>query len=351
MTRTELLRSAVDRLMAGGGRRLRRGVADALGRDPATVGILVEPSSDVPPKYREGEGGPAWDRAWYSMTAGANTPVDRPVRELDASERRLVAFCLRNEIPVDGVQVGPNRWEVWVVADPVGLREARRLCADPGLLERERRAYVAEKRPGMQRYGTRPVARRKPRTETAAKRKPVGRKAAGSGTAERRRGSKRNAGAARPYRPVPEGGHPGPKEPWLYDPNERDRKTRKHRELQNRLAAELGRRGAEVFDRVDGVEVDLAFRLRGQRYVVEVKTLSDRNEAQQLRLGLGQVLDYRHAVRRARGWGDVAAVLYVERQPRDDRWQTLLGQLDVALCWPRELPRWLDSIARARPTV
>lgn len=75
---------------------------------------------------------------------------------------------------------------------------------------------------------------------------------------------------------------------------ELDRATRRHMELQDRLATELQRHG--IAPRSPGSwqpQFDLAFEHAGQRWVIEVKT-TDPVSAQQIRLGLGQVLEYRH---------------------------------------------------------
>jgi hypothetical protein len=56
------------------------------------------------------------------------------------------------------------------------------------------------------------------------------------------------------------------------------------------------------------------------------------NEDKQLRLGLGQVLDYQDQLmaRHSR----VRAVLAVERRPTDDRWLQLRERHEVTLVWP-----------------
>ncbi len=60
--------------------------------------------------------------------------------------------------------------------------------------------------------------------------------------------------------------------------------------------------------------------------------MTDRNEEQQLRLGLGQVLRYRNLL--AERFGTVTAVLAVERVPSDRTWMHLCRQLDVLLVRP-----------------
>ena len=66
--------------------------------------------------------------------------------------------------------------------------------------------------------------------------------------------------------------------------------------------------------------------------VVEVKSLTGANEAGQIRLGLGQVLDYEHRLL----WNDdyVRPILAVERKPAAEHWKRLCEAHGVALVWP-----------------
>ena len=66
-------------------------------------------------------------------------------------------------------------------------------------------------------------------------------------------------------------------------------------------------------------------------FVAEVKSLTKRNEEQQLRLGLGQVLRYRNLL--ANDHRTVVAVLALERTPSDMRWPALCKELGVLLVW------------------
>jgi hypothetical protein len=68
----------------------------------------------------------------------------------------------------------------------------------------------------------------------------------------------------------------------------------------------------------------------GTVYVAEIKSITDRNEEGQLRLGLGQVLRNRHRLR-ALGHRRVVAVLVPERGPGDPTWRDLCDDLGVAL--------------------
>jgi hypothetical protein len=66
---------------------------------------------------------------------------------------------------------------------------------------------------------------------------------------------------------------------------------------------------------------------------IEVESTSEVNEIRQLRMGIGQVLNYAHILQR-RGIA-VHAALYVERQPTDaQRWNGITGNVGVTLVWP-----------------
>src|SRR6476659_5750318 len=80
-------------------------------------------------------------------------------------------------------------------------------------------------------------------------------------------------------------------------------------------------------------DFDLAWREGDLIVVAEIKSLRVENERNQLRLGLGQVLDYEATVRQS--GRAVRAVLCVERSPSDSAyWLALCRRLGVALVWP-----------------
>lgn len=90
--------------------------------------------------------------------------------------------------------------------------------------------------------------------------------------------------------------------------------------------------GHPVFARSIGP--DLAWRQEGMPVVAEVKTLPRELDTHQLRLGLGQVLEYRTAAQRSADV-PVAAVLWVERAPIDgELWVETCRSAGVMLCWP-----------------
>lgn len=74
--------------------------------------------------------------------------------------------------------------------------------------------------------------------------------------------------------------------------------------------------------------------------VGEVKSLSNTNQDQQIRLGIGQVLDYTHQVQRQPpdGYATARAVLILEQKPNDERWTALAASLPIALTWAPDFP-------------
>ena len=77
---------------------------------------------------------------------------------------------------------------------------------------------------------------------------------------------------------------------------------------------------------------------RGKRvFVAEVKSLTGAREDQQIRLGLGQILDYVDQI--AANGKKAAPVLVVERRPRDERWLRLCRRHGVTLTWRPDFPR------------
>ena len=116
------------------------------------------------------------------------------------------------------------------------------------------------------------------------------------------------------------------------DPAAVERALSGHRRTQNALARFLAERGLKPLSPVGDPDFDLAWEEGGAFYVAEVKSITNLNEEGQLRLGLGQVLRYRHALS-AQHRCDVRAVIVAEREPRDARWKTLCAELNVVLTW------------------
>lgn len=123
---------------------------------------------------------------------------------------------------------------------------------------------------------------------------------------------------------------PSPSDP---DPDLYGRGFAAHQATQSALANLLRSNGVEPRSpAAPSVAFDLLWRCAGRTFVAEVKSLTVSNEERQLRLGLGQVLRYRHAVQES---GEKAiAVLVVEREPSDPAWSDICEEGGVRLVWP-----------------
>jgi hypothetical protein len=134
------------------------------------------------------------------------------------------------------------------------------------------------------------------------------------------------------YRPASEETSVSKRDPFSVDPALVERGIRGHAVTQNRLAAFVTEQGSEPRSpRAGEPNFDLLWESDGKVFVAEIKSLTKRNEEKQLRLGLGQVLRYRHVLQNDR---DVTAVLVGERRPTDEGWIDLCAQLGVLLLSP-----------------
>lgn len=129
---------------------------------------------------------------------------------------------------------------------------------------------------------------------------------------------------------------PVPGTPSVPDPDLMGRNLATHRRLQNLLAAEAQQRGFTALSPdVSDPDFDVAWRdNQGLLTVCEVKSLTPANEARQLRAGLGQVLDYQDQL--SERAPETSAVLWVEREPSEERWIALCRRVGVTLAWPGE---------------
>ncbi|MFJ8434867.1 hypothetical protein ACIQ9P_26560 [Kitasatospora sp. NPDC094019] len=112
-----------------------------------------------------------------------------------------------------------------------------------------------------------------------------------------------------------------------------------HNATQNNLLALLEERGRTVL-RPIGREIafDLLVEDPGRLTVIEIKSVNDTNSADQLRHGLGQVLDYMD--RLSADGRDISGVLWTSRKPTDaKRWRRLCTTHNVILGWPGEEER------------
>jgi hypothetical protein len=125
------------------------------------------------------------------------------------------------------------------------------------------------------------------------------------------------------------------------DLDARDRATKAHQQLCNRLATAVANAGhAPLSPFTDGPQYDLAW-MRGETlWLVEVKSVSTTSERQQVRLGLGQVLDYATWMR---SFGfDVQPVIATTHPPSSHHFATVCDEAGTILCWPATFHSSLD---------
>jgi len=130
----------------------------------------------------------------------------------------------------------------------------------------------------------------------------------------------------------------------LVDLVELDRATKRHMDLQDCLADALRSRGVEP--RSPGSwqpQFDLAFEHAGKCFVVEVKS-GDPVSAQQVRLGAGQVLEYRHLLRGSVSQ-EVHAVLLIEAEPPNP-WSGLAVAVGIQFLLVDRLEESLAALLR-----
>jgi hypothetical protein len=135
-----------------------------------------------------------------------------------------------------------------------------------------------------------------------------------------------------PYRPADEVSTSPVGVVFERDPEVVDRGLRGHARTQNLAAEWLRDHGIAVRSPRGGVNYDLAWADKDVQFVGEVKSLHDLNERHQLRLGIGQVLEYAHRL-------DARPVLIVERKPSEMYWQSVCEHLGIRLVWPEVFNR------------
>lgn len=140
------------------------------------------------------------------------------------------------------------------------------------------------------------------------------------------------------YRPADEEASVGGYDPMEVDPAIVERGTRGHAVTQNALAEYIQEMGHTPRSPLPTEpNYDLAWEVNDTTYVAEVKSVTNKNEERQLRMGLGQVLKYRHDLQ-VSGLSKVEAVLVSERKPPAD-WIAMCRSLSVYLVWPGQFER------------
>jgi hypothetical protein len=122
----------------------------------------------------------------------------------------------------------------------------------------------------------------------------------------------------------------------VYDMDLLDRRTVEHHTLQaaaERWVIALGWQ-TRLSPEGSGIPADLIAERDGRWVAIEVKTLDEDKPAlarQQLRRGLGQVLDYRERLRE--GNPDTEGVIVVSADPGDPLWTRIASACGVGLAW------------------
>ncbi|GGL51540.1 hypothetical protein [Planomonospora parontospora] len=127
------------------------------------------------------------------------------------------------------------------------------------------------------------------------------------------------------------------------DPDLSGRGLRAHNRVQNQLAeALLAADLTPLRPAPDESQYDLGWFLgAGDLYVTEVKSLTDANEVQQVRLAIGQVLHYATAL--AAPGRRVHPVIACERQPTDGDLVRACRDHGIAIVWPECFADWLKK--------
>lgn len=114
-----------------------------------------------------------------------------------------------------------------------------------------------------------------------------------------------------------------------------DRGSQAHEDI---LAGLITHLAPTTIHRIDRPQVDAAWidvRDPSTLHIAEVKSLTNTNQTQQLRLGVGQLLDYRQQLIRCpiAGIAHVKAHLITETRPGEERWIELAQAADLDLTW------------------
>lgn len=129
------------------------------------------------------------------------------------------------------------------------------------------------------------------------------------------------------YRPATEVKNESTHDPFEVDPNEIDKSTVEHRIAQNLLADWLISKGIKPLSPYpNGPQFDLAW-IDQEKFVVEVKSINESNEAKQIRLAIGQVLEYAFEAK-------AKPVIMLSKKPKSKNWEALFDFLKIKLLYP-----------------
>lgn len=120
-------------------------------------------------------------------------------------------------------------------------------------------------------------------------------------------------------------------DPFTNDPDALDRATLAHGMTQNEIAEWLTGAGIEPLSPSENdPPFDIAWVAQGKLFIGEVKSITLSNEIHQIRLGIGQVLDYCQQI-------NGIPVLIVNDKPSFSRWKQVCALAGVQFFWVSEL--------------
>jgi hypothetical protein len=135
----------------------------------------------------------------------------------------------------------------------------------------------------------------------------------------------------RPFAGVPSKPPKARKQREPADPDRSGRGHLAHQRTVAKLEKHIGRSSFHTGKK--GVNHDGAWNADGAYCICEVKSITPRNEVDQLRKGLGQVLHNRFKTKRHRV--DVRAYLIAEREPSNSQlWRELAEEQGIVFTWP-----------------
>lgn len=119
-----------------------------------------------------------------------------------------------------------------------------------------------------------------------------------------------------------------------------------HASTQNALADLVGELGCNPLSPRGQVRFDLAWEVDDWIWVAEVKSLVGGRESEQLRIGLGQVLEYSWRLHRELD-RPIQPVLAVEREVTDSSWMSICEAVEVLLLWAPTFQGIAEGVSRA----
>ncbi|MFM9702123.1 BRCT domain-containing protein [Streptomyces galilaeus] len=118
-----------------------------------------------------------------------------------------------------------------------------------------------------------------------------------------------------------------------------DKATAVHEATVGALIAHLSRQGIEACTYAPGApEFDAGWSRGEGIFVAEVKSLTGAREDQQIRLGVGQILDYAQQLRSACPSTVIHPVLVLDKRPSAARWTALADGVGLRLTWAPDFP-------------